>query len=177
MRPGPNEGERDRTYINKDTSEPFSVFSYRSCKSRRNAVMRNERLRKDEVRDAGKQHHQTIQGDRPRSAVIFADPSSREGRKRKPKQEMQVRPEDWPINALGSVQEMVVVVPVDAGVNEAQDVAQKDRNRGSKCFERRTGGHLRSRTIIVMMIAKTPSLKASRRPLFIEAIGHVAGGA
>jgi hypothetical protein len=90
---------------------------------------------------------------------------------------MEVSPEDWSGNALGSVQEMMMVVPVDADINEAEDVAQKDRNRGPKRFERRAGRHLRSRTMIVMMIAKTPSLKASRRPLFIAEVSRAPGGA
>jgi hypothetical protein len=72
-----------------------------------------------------------------------------------------------------------MVVPVDADINEAEDVAQKDRNCRAKRFERRAGRRpgLRSRTMIVMTIAKTPSLKTSRRPLFIAEVSRAPGGA
>jgi hypothetical protein len=62
---------------------------------------------------------------------------------------------------------MVMIVPVDADVNEAQDVAQKDRERDRSASSDGADGTLSSRTMIVMMMAKTPSLKASSRPLFI----------
>src|SRR5579872_5079058 len=54
---------------------------------------------------------------------------------------MQISPEDRPGNALGSVQEMVVIVPVDADVNEAQDVTQKDRHHGAQGLQRWSRGH------------------------------------
>jgi len=103
--------------------------------------MRDERLSQDEVRDARKEQHQTVERDRPWRFVILAYPSGRERRERQPEQQMQIGPQDRSGNALGSVQEMMMIVPVDADVNEAQDVAQKDRNRGPKRFERRPGRH------------------------------------
>jgi hypothetical protein len=54
---------------------------------------------------------------------------------------MEVSPEDWSGNAFGSVQEMMMVVPVNADINEAEDVAQENRNRGPKRFERRARRH------------------------------------
>jgi len=50
--------------------------------------MRDERLGQDEVSDARKKQHQTIERYRPGSIVILADPSSRERRQRKPEQQM-----------------------------------------------------------------------------------------
>ena len=65
--------------------------------------MCDERLGQDEVGQSRKEQHQTIERDRPGSIVILADPSRREGGQRKPEQQMEVGPEDWSGNALGSV--------------------------------------------------------------------------
>src|SRR5579863_2411513 len=67
---------------------------------------------------------------------------------------------------------MVVVIPVDADVNKAENVAQKHRNRRAKRFREGPVGTRRSKTMIVIMMAKTPSLKASSRPLFIADVRY-----
>jgi hypothetical protein len=59
---------------------------------------------------------------------------------------------------------VVVIVPVDADVKETQDVAQKDRKRGPERFDGRTGRNPEVQTIIVMMMAKTPSPKSFQAP-------------
>ena len=40
---------------------------------------------------------------------------------------MHVGPHDRAIDAIGSVQQVVMVIPIDGDIDEAQDVAEKDR--------------------------------------------------
>lgn len=67
------------------------------------------------------------------------------------------------------MQHVVVVVPVNAHVDKTQDITEK---RG---YQRRQVPHmvavrrLQLQNMIVMMIAITPSLNASSRPLLIYA--------
>src|SRR4030081_3406657 len=42
---------------------------------------------------------------------------------------MQIRPQDATRNMLRRLQEVMMVVPVDADVNEAQDVAEENRKK------------------------------------------------
>ncbi|MEI9864315.1 MAG: hypothetical protein WDN00_07115 [Limisphaerales bacterium] len=59
--------------------------------------------------------------------MVFTDPCRGEGKKRQPEQQMQVRPQDTAGDFLGGLEKMVMIVPVDADVNEAQQIAQENR--------------------------------------------------
>jgi hypothetical protein len=65
------------------------------------------------------------------------------------------------------MQKMMMVVPVDADVNEAQDIAKENRATDRKAATPVPCGGFISRTMIVIMTASTPSLKASSRPFLI----------
>jgi hypothetical protein len=83
---------------------------------------------------------------------------------------MQIRPQDATRNMLRRLQEVMMVVPVDADVNEAQDIAEENRKewlQGRKAARPVPRGVFISKTVMVMMTANTPSLKASMRPLVI----------
>lgn len=66
--------------------------------------MRYKRLRQNEIRQTRKEEHQAIERDRPWGIVILTEPSCRERRQRKPKEQMQVRPKDWSRNTFGGMQ-------------------------------------------------------------------------
>ena len=72
-----------------------------------------------------------------------------------------------PLIRVGRVQHVVVIVPVDAEVDEAQHVAQEHRQQSAAARASPRRAALSSSTMIVMMIAITPSLNASSRPLVI----------
>src|ERR1700739_2951664 len=103
--------------------------------------MRDERLGQNEIRYTGKKQHDAIKRDRPRRIVVLANPSCGEGRERKPEQQVEISPEDRSGNTFRRVQEVVMIVPVDADVNETEDVTQEDGNHRPKRFKRRPGRH------------------------------------
>ncbi len=55
--------------------------------------------------------------------VVLAHPGGGERYGREPEQQVQVRPQDRPIHIVHQLEEVVVVVPVDGQVDEAQHVA------------------------------------------------------
>ena len=61
-----------------------------------------------------------------------------------------------------------MVVPVDPDVDEAQDVAQEHRHDRARAVEPSPCGTFISSTMMVMMMAMTPSLNASSRVLLIS---------
>lgn len=62
----------------------------------------------------------------------------------------------------------MVVVPVDTYINKTNDVGKKFWNQRAQIFERSPpSGICSPRTIMVMMMARTLSLKASNRLVFI----------
>ena len=59
--------------------------------------------------------------------MVLAHPGGDERDQRQPEQQVQVGPQDPAVDVAGGVQQVVVVVPVDAEVDEAQHVAQEHR--------------------------------------------------
>ena len=68
-----------------------------------------------------------------------------------------------------------MVVPVNADVNEAQYITEETGRSGRKAARPVPCGDFISSTIMVMMTANTPSLKASMRPLVILQYGTTNG--
>src|SRR5262250_1816936 len=59
--------------------------------------------------------------------MVLPHPSGNERGQRQPKQQMQIRPQDTTRNMPGRLQEVMMVVPVDTDVNEAQDITEENR--------------------------------------------------
>src|SRR5205085_10320849 len=75
----------------------------------------------------------------PRTSLITQlrlDPSIRyqphERHEREPEQKVQVRPQNLAVDAVGGGEHVVVVVPVDAEVDETEDVSQEDGQDGTQ---------------------------------------------
>jgi hypothetical protein len=66
------------------------------------------------------------------------------------------------------MEHVVVIVPVDANVEETQDVTRKHRQEWPERRQVAPRGTFSSSTMIVMMMASTPSLKASSRFFSID---------
>jgi hypothetical protein len=65
------------------------------------------------------------------------------------------------------MQQVMVINPINPDVKEAQNVAEKYRQQQPKIIRPSPWGTFISSTIIVMMIAITPSLNAANRPVVI----------
>src|SRR5262245_45543308 len=74
--------------------------------------------------------------------MVRTHPARRERDERQPEQEMQIRPEDRPRDGMRRMQHMVVVIPIDAKIDEAQHVAQEDGDHGHQRLNALALGHL-----------------------------------
>src|SRR5262245_48986821 len=77
---------------------------------------------------AGQEKDQAIGRGGPGSEVAVAEPVGDEGDQRQPKEEMQIGPENAAIYAIGGLKKMMVVIPVNADVDETQEIAEKNRD-------------------------------------------------
>ena len=96
-------------------------------------------------------------------AMRRSDPFGGERDEREPEEQEQVRPHHGPGDALGEPQQVMVVVPVDPDHREAQDVDEQRGKPALEPVEIGVSGVLRPSTMIVMITAITPSVKASSR--------------
>ncbi len=79
--------------------------------------------------DRGHQHRSAVERGWSRRKPVHAHPSGHEREEGEPEQQVEVGPQDPPADPLGDVEHVVVVVPVDADVDEAQGVGQEDRQK------------------------------------------------
>jgi hypothetical protein len=126
-------------------------------------VQRQQGAGEVEVGDGGQEQDGAVDRHRHRGGVALAHPGRDEGDEREPEEQVDVRPEHAPVHALDGVQQVVVVVPVDGQEHEAQEVAGELAGEGKQVRQRGAPGGLSSSTMMVMTMAMTPSLKASRR--------------
>jgi PHD/YefM family antitoxin component YafN of YafNO toxin-antitoxin module len=82
---------------------------------------------------------------------------------------MEVSPEHRPVDVLRNGEHVMVIVPVDAEIHEAQEVAEE----GPLETQQRADvvvslGTRNARTMMVIRMAITPSVKASIRSVRIE---------
>ncbi len=82
------------------------------------------------VRDRRHKQHRSIERRRRGGVVVFVHPGGRERNERQPEQQVQVCPQDPTRHAARRVQQVMMVVPVDADVDETQHVAEKHGIRG-----------------------------------------------
>ena len=82
---------------------------------------------------------------------------------------MQIGPHHRATDFLGDLKEVMVAVPVNPNKNEAQHVTEEHGQQLEPCSAARLESceTLSFKTMIVMMIASTPSLNASILPLLI----------
>ncbi len=63
--------------------------------------------------------------------MVFAGPTGDKGKERKPEEKMQIGPHDRAVNPRRAVQEMVVIILINAEVDEAQDIAEENGQQRS----------------------------------------------
>ena len=91
----------------------------------------NDRGLEEVISDGSHEEDEAVNCGGYRSDVIFSDPVGGEGKKREPEEEMEIGPENAAADLFDGVEEVMVVVPVDSNVGEAEDVAEEDGEEGS----------------------------------------------
>src|SRR5918992_1764169 len=74
--------------------------------------------------------------------MVLTHPARCERDEGQPEQEMQIRPEHRPRDFLSRMKHVVVVIPIDTQVDEAQNVAQEYGDQGHQRLEALAVGHL-----------------------------------
>ena len=64
--------------------------------------------------------------------MVLSGPTRQEWYQGEPEEQVQVRPKDLPIDALRCVKHVMVIVPVNTEVDEAQNIGNQGWNDGSK---------------------------------------------
>jgi hypothetical protein len=80
---------------------------------------------------------------------------------------MQIGPQDATIDVPDQLKQMVMVVPVDTEEHKTQHIAQESGMSGWRAAKVGSWGTDSSSTMMVMMMARHATLKASMRPLLI----------
>src|SRR5688500_11463591 len=90
-------------------------------------MVRNDGAYEHAVSEACEHQYQAIDG---RGSGIqrrtVCDPMRREGDEGEPEEQVQIRPEHRSADALDGMHQMVMVAPVNANKDKAQDVGQED---------------------------------------------------
>ena len=124
--PGVDEGEGDGEEVERRREFAFPVVADGGGEEGVGALLFDDGGLQNVVGDGGHEEDEAVDGGGYRPEMVFADPGGGEREKREPEEQMEVRPEDAAADAFGGLEEVVMVVPVDADVDETEDVAEKD---------------------------------------------------
>src|SRR4051794_31234566 len=94
---------------------------------------------------------------------MLAHPGRAEGHQRQPEQQMEIAPHHRAIHLGHQMEVVMVIVPIDGDIDEAQQIGQEDRPDSLSAWKSAPSGTFSSSTMMVMMMATTPSVMASRR--------------
>src|ERR1017187_3766145 len=124
--PGGDEGEGDGEEVAEGGEFTFPVVADGGGEEGVGALLLDDGALQNVVGDGGHEEDEAVDGGGYRSEMVFADPRGGEREKREPEKQVEVRPEDAAADAFGGLEEVVMVVPINADVDEAQDVAEED---------------------------------------------------
>ena len=137
-----HQAQWDRGQIARKRHDSLGVLAQRPREGRFPAMVREKHTDQYEIRHAAHQQHHTVERHRRGGKVVLAHPAGDKGYQRQPEQQVQVRPERAPAHLLHRVQQMVMVVPVDADEHEAQHIRQEHRHQRRECCEIGSVRHL-----------------------------------
>ena len=129
------EGERDGHDVNGDGDFAFRVAANGGGECGGFSVKSDERTRENEIGDGGEEEDDSVESHGAGAEIVVAHPGGGERHKRKPEEKMEIGPERRAIDAIDSVKEVMVVVPVDGEHDEAENVAGKNGDDGAESVE------------------------------------------
>jgi len=127
--PRPHKGQRNCHCVNRDRQLALAVTSNRSRQRWIRSLVRDQCPRQKKVSDSGAEEHHAVQRHRPSRKMVLPHPRRDERRQRHPKQQMQIRPQNPARHMLRGLQQVMMVVPVNPHVNEAQHIARENRKQ------------------------------------------------
>jgi hypothetical protein len=97
-----------------------------------------QREYEDVVGNRREREHGAVEHDGCLRKVVFAHPAGRKRQQRQPEQQVQIGPQDRTAHTRAGLEQVVVVVPVDAEIHETQHVAQEHRQQAGEVGKART---------------------------------------
>jgi hypothetical protein len=133
--PGVDEGEGDGEEVERGREFAFPVVADGGGEEGVGALLFDDGGLQNVVGDGGHEEDEAVDGGGYLPEMVFADPGGGEREKREPEKQVEVRPEDAAADVFGGLEEVVMVVPVDADVDETEDVAEEDGQERFQCGE------------------------------------------
>ena len=159
--PGRDKGQRNAHRIARSRNPALAVHPDRLGQRPVFRMMPREYPRQDAIRHRRHHQHEAISDDGRRAKMVLPHPGRHKRHQGEPEQQMQIGPQGAAADLLHQVQHVVVVVPIDADVDETEHVADEDGQQRQQSLKAAPCGTFSSSTMMVMMMAMTPSLKAS----------------
>ena len=138
--PGVHERERYRSEVERKRDFGFPIFANSRREKRVATFFGDDDALENIVGDCRQQQHKAVNGSRDCCELIFTHPCRSEWQERQPEKEMKIGPENPAADLLSRLEQVMVIVPIDADVNETQDVAQQYRQDR---FQRRKFNRMR----------------------------------
>src|SRR5205807_5998588 len=110
--------ERDRGEVESERDFGFPIFANCQREKRLAALVGDDGALENIVGNSRHQQYEAVNRGRDRSHVTFTDPRRSEWEERQPEQEMKVGPENPAADLLSHLEQMMMIVPIDADVNK-----------------------------------------------------------
>ena len=123
--PGVDEGEGDGGEVRDGGEFAFPVVADGGGEEPAGALFFDDGALEYVEGDGGHEEDEAVEGSGDGSEVVLVDKCGGEGEEGEPEEEMEVGPEDGAGDVLGGVEEVMMIVPVNADVDEAEEIAQE----------------------------------------------------
>jgi hypothetical protein len=101
----------------------LEVVAHGGLESRTRTLLGDDRLLKNGVGDCGGEQHASVNRRGQLGEMILAHPRRRERDDRQPEEQVEVRPQNGTVDPRGELEHVVMIAPIDAEEDEAQNVA------------------------------------------------------
>jgi hypothetical protein len=125
-------GQADSSKIEKQRSLAFSIRANDLFQGGVGALGGDDDLLQDPIGQGGRQYDAAVEETWQGIEMVFSHPGGCKGQGRQPKQQVQVGPEHATRHALAGLQHVMVIVPIDATINETQNIAEENGNEAGE---------------------------------------------
>jgi hypothetical protein len=128
--PWVDERERHGYEVAEGRKLSLPVLSDCGRQQRVRSLMGDDSALQNGIGDCRHQQDKPVDGTGGWRADIFAYPGGSEWKQRQPEQQMQIRPQNSAADRVRGLEHMMMIAPINADIDEAQDIAQED---GRQC--------------------------------------------
>src|SRR5207245_2559617 len=127
--PRPYKGQRYCNEVDDDAQSSLSVCTHGHRQLGVLSMMGYKASGQNKIRDPGKQQDAAIGRHRSGREMVLSHPGRCERGKGKPKEKVQVCPQNLASDVLRCLKQMMMIVPVDTYVEKTENVTKKNGNQ------------------------------------------------